>query len=1177
MGEVWHCIDSIQREPVAIKRVSPEESGGPIGQRHQREYEHLCRLRHPSILAVHDYGIDAHDGARWFSSEVLSGPVSTDLAGSLSFAEWLWMARPILQALAFLHRNGWVHGDLKADNVRLRKVIRQSTDLEPVLLDFGLCQREGHPVEEKILGTPHAMPPEQWLGERPDARGDIYSMGVLLYQWWCGELPFQCVDRSELGRAHIQEEPTPIADFRPGLPDPAQRLIEKMLEKRPDDRPFHAGEVLATLQRSFPGEPGGCQAESIESLAAQLSYPGIGSELPDLLLGALLERRDQGGTVVHLHRREGDRRKISNRVRTRLMTAGLPVIELNCIDPDLRQQLSQSIHRGLTTVVVKIEDPGAGNPELHEALQWSELNSCKLLWWIDSPTMPGGYVGSSLANRQPTIVSTDHLPSIDLDRWLEVALPGGGVESKLQRRLVQWGAGSPSIWERILIGRVRSGELSHDGQRWIWNQSADHPEDRWRDRVGEECQRLPVDDRSLLEALAVLGAPAAGHAVAQVASIPLGSMPSIAAGLVQHNWIRIDGGLHWREPFQSEGVLLRLDPDRRRALHQLAAELEGLDRLDVAHHRLSAGQPQLAARSLEPWLDDEALILRDAARLSDLLGPLVDLLCESSVARWAELLGLVEDQLGHPSQRDRAWRISARNQQLGSVASLRLARRRAETTRRDGDPRTALALLDEVIIPINDDLESKRERSRVAIERSRILRTLARRGAGPAPAFEPEDSECLDEMINEVRLERCRSALARGARLQALDLSEQILAEAVATSHSRHIAEAQCLKARAMEDLRSLRIWSRWHHHICRQEHRLEAAVVAAIEAAEASLRLGEEALVLKEISPLVVEARKHCRGQLPRALLLLARCEAGAGWIKGASRCLEEALVLDGPAGIVSWEGNLLVAASELAAGRPRTARQILQATPPHRAPHEQEAIDVHARHIILESRCAMSLGQLSEAMSLLDRGLTSLRVRGTDRDLGALRRERVDLLDRVGKNALAQTERRRIAPGAIPEPGSDPEPFGLRRARKALDRRRIWMRRRQFEKANHWLEAAALDALRLRAQPISTWLSLERSVSASLEEKERIARNAWKRVVRLETRLGHASVLFWWAQVREQAGDLHAGQKLRNAAMAEIERWLANAPKGIRWSEMATLLGVSDLASGSLSGKGGRNSTLA
>ncbi len=1177
MGEVWLCLDPIDDDLVAIKRVDSAESEGPVGQRHLREYQHLTRLRHPSILAVHEYGIDAQDGARWFSSEVLSGPVSTDLAGSCWFPDWLAMARPILQALAFMHRNGWVHGDLKSDNVRLREEACEGQPLEPVLLDFGLCQREGHPSEEKILGTPHAMPPEQWLGERPDARGDIYSMGVLLYQWWCGKLPFQQFDRSSLGRAHLQEDPTPIDDLRPGLPEAARRLIEKMMEKRPDDRPLHAGEVLALLERSFPAEEGECAAESIESLVAQVSYPGIGSELPDLLRQALLQRREVGGTVVHLHRREGDRRKIARRVRTDLMIAGLPVIDLDSTATDHRLQLSRSIPSGCAMMVVKVEDPGAGNPALQEAMQWSEHSGCKLLWWIESPTMPGGYVGSSLANSQPIIVRTDHVLAIGLDHWLEAALPGGSVEPRLHRRLIQWGAGSPSIWERILIGRIRSGELGHDGLRWIWNKSSGHPEDRWRDRVVGECQRLARDDRALLEALAVLGAPASGHAVAKVASIPLGSMPSIAAGLVQHQWIRIDGDLHWREPFQAEGVLVGLDPARRRELHERAASLEGLDPLAVAHHRLSAGQTELAARCLEPWLEDEARVSGDAARLSELLGPLVDLLREPMVPRWAELLGLVEDHLGNSSQRDRAWRISARSQQPGSVASLRLARRRADTSRRDGDPRTALALLEEVVMPTQDDLETRREKTRVAIEHSRILRTLARRGVGTVPQFEMDDSECPDEMINDVRLERCRSALSRGARLQALDLSDQVLADAMRTGHSRHIAEAQCLRARAKEDLRSLRIWSCWHRHLCRQEHRKEVALAAAIEAAESSLRLGEEALVLQEIAPLVDEARQHCRGQLPRALLLLARCEAGAGWIKGASRCLEEALVLDGPAGIVAWEGNLLVAASELAAGRPQTARQILQATPPHRAPHERETIDVHARHIILESRCAFASGLLSQAMSLLDRGLTTLRVRGTDRDLGALRRERVELLDRVGQNALAQNERRKIAAGAIPEPGSDPEPFGMRRARNALDRRRVLLRRHQEEEAHHWLEIAALDALRLRAQPISTWLSLERSAHASLEEKERVARNAWRRVVRLETRHGHASVLFWWAQVREQAGDLDAGQKLRRAAIAEIERWLENAPKGIRWSEMASLLGVSELASGTLSGNGGRNSALA
>ncbi len=1178
MGEVWHCRDAVVAEDVALKRVAPEDSCGPIGQRHRREFDHLARLRHPSILAVKEYGIDPRDGARWFSSEVLSGPVSTELAGTLTLAHWLEMSRRVLRALAFMHRNGWVHGDIKSDNIRLRRVPGRGDSPDPVLLDFGLCQQQGQPPEEKILGTPHAMPPEQWLGERPDARGDIYSTGVLLYQWWCAHLPFENTDRSQLGKAHLQEDPVPLKQYRGGLPDAAISIIDRMLKKRPDDRPHDAGEVLAQLERVFPGPDGRCEVESESSLMAQLKYPGVGEDLPRLVLDQFLGVKDVGGVVLHLHQREGDRRKITNRVEVELMSRGLPVVGVDAAADAPLQDVIRSIPPGSRSVVVRIDDPDSATQTMQQAMQTTEVSSCKLIWWLHCSLAPGGYLGEFLASRPHRLICTDEAVPIDLDEWLARALPGATVGSKLHRRLQCWGAGSPSIWEKILIGRVVAGDLGHDGRRWIWQPSSSHPEDRWRDRVVEQVLRLEPDDRSLLEALAIVGAPATASDVATVAGINRGRVPSVISGLVQKHWLRLDGTIHWREPFQAEGVLVAIDPDRRKALHESAAALPQCEGLDRVRHQMCAGNPQQAALLLQPWFEDEAQRIADAGRLASVLTPLVDLLGDHTQARWADLLGLVEDQLGNAAQRDRAWRVAAQWYPQGTQTAMRLARLRAHTTRRDGDPQQALEILDEATgTASGQEEEVERERILVAIERSRILRALARRGANSAPLLQVEVGEDSQDLADEALLERCRCALASGARLQAIDLARQVIDSSVSSSQVRLIVEAQCLRARAMEDLRSLRIWSRWHHHLCHQESRREASIVAGIEAAEASLRLGEGSLALSEIAVLIEQARLHCRGQLPRALLLMARCESGAGWIRAASRCLEEALTLDGSAGIVSWEGNLLVAASEWAAGRPCTARQILDATPVYRAPHEKESVDVHGRHMILESRCAFSMGNPSEALSILDRGITSLRLRGTDRDLAPLRRERANLLERLGQSAMAQTERRRIAAGAIPEPGTDPEPVGHRRARKALDRRQILLRRRQHQEASRYLEVAALDALRLRAQPMSTLLTLERNNEAAPPEKERIAVNAWKRLVKLETREGHAAVLLWWAKAREEAGDDVAGQRLRQAAVSEVDRWQKQCPAGTRWRELATLLGVAELAAGSVSDKGGRSTSLA
>ncbi|MGE4618617.1 MAG: serine/threonine-protein kinase [Planctomycetota bacterium] len=1192
MGEVWLVRDRRTGQHLALKRVSQEDSCGPIGTRHCQEFRQLAQLRHPSILAVHDYGVDPQDGTRWFSSEVLRGRVSTDIAGQLTLQQWFEMCKGTLSALAFLHRNGWVHGDIKSDNVRLRNLATVDGQLDPVLLDFGLSHQEGHPLEQKILGTPHAMPPEQWLGERPDFLGDVYSAGILFYQWWCGRVPFGGSDRSRLGRAHLQEDVPDLDRFREGLPQPFQDCLAKMLEKRPDDRPRDAGEVLHMLERKSELA---CQervGESRSSLLAQIQYGGPAPEhveqLKDALDVALQDLQDPG-IVLHLHRRGGDRKSIVESVRSRLLSEGIPVIPIDARALHPMASIEAEIAAGSKVVIVELDDPGLGNVELAAAMKQGLVAGTRILWWVNSAVVPGGFLGAVFAQRRTKMVKTNQ--AMELGVWLQRALPDCTIPPKLRSRLDRWGQGSPAIWERILKGRIEAGELTHDGLRWGWKKLSQNPEDRWRVRVCEEAARLPADERSILEALSILGTPATPSDVIRVAGLELGLLPSLAARLVQKRWIRIDGDLKWAEPFQSEGILIGISAERRKVFHQRASLLTGLSLLQQARHRLSGGDPESAACCLEPWLKDEQRCVADPEGLVEVLTPLIDLLPDEQKAPWAELLGRAEDLLGETGRRDRAWRIGSTFHQCGSVEELRLARWRAHTSRRDGNPQAALRIIEEVQMPQGDGPDPViHEAVGLSIEKSRILRTLARRGQAEISAFEAP-AEVAD-LSNAVRLEQCRCALARGARLQAIDLADRVIEEAnrsnvrdqKCSSHSiketaRRLAEAQCLRSRAKEDLRSLRLWSRLHQQLCLESGLREAAVVAGIESAESIHRLGDEQQARSEISDLVKLAREFCCGQLPRALLLLARCEAGAGWIRSASVYLEEALSLDGPAGIVAWEGNLLVAASEWAAGRSVTARKILTASLPSDAPHERESIDVHSRHAILESRCAFSCGEPQEALRIVDHGVTLLRLRGTAHDLAPLRRERVKILESLGHTAMAQLEQRRIVTGSIFEAGADPEPTGLRRARQALDDRRLLlMRGGPQEEAEKLLESAALDVLRLRAQPLSSWLSLQRSSQLSPRERDRIASSAWKRACRMETREGRAAVLLWWAQSREQSEDLVAGSRLRSAALREVDRWREKSPAGTRWNKLADLLGVPGLGSEALpSRNGGRNSALA
>ena len=151
--------------------------------------------------------------------------------------------------LAYLHGEGIVHRDLKPHNVFLRP------DGTPVLLDFGLASsfcprgRESLELEWKIEGTPEYMSPEQIRGEFVDARADLYSVGILLYEGLTGRVPFRSTNASGTLRAHLKVPPIPPRVLVADIPEPLDALILKLLAKKASDRPGFSDDVVVALER----------------------------------------------------------------------------------------------------------------------------------------------------------------------------------------------------------------------------------------------------------------------------------------------------------------------------------------------------------------------------------------------------------------------------------------------------------------------------------------------------------------------------------------------------------------------------------------------------------------------------------------------------------------------------------------------------------------------------------------------------------------------------------------------------------------------------------------------------------------------------------------------------------------------------------------------------------------
>jgi Tol biopolymer transport system component len=277
MGEVYRARDTRLDRTVAIK-VLPQDGAGraDLRERFDREARAVSNLNHPHICALYDIG---QEGERAFIvMEYLEGEtVATRLErGPVPLPELLRIAVQIADALDAAHRRGFVHRDLKPANVMLTKTGAK-------LLDFGLAKSLGSDAaatmltvaptatspltaEGAIVGTFQYMAPEVIEGAQADARTDIFSFGLLLYEMATGRRAFDGKTRASLMAAVLKETPRPMADIAPMTPPVFERLVRIAIEKDPADRWQTMHDVA--LQLRFIAE-GGSQAGVPAPVAAR--------------------------------------------------------------------------------------------------------------------------------------------------------------------------------------------------------------------------------------------------------------------------------------------------------------------------------------------------------------------------------------------------------------------------------------------------------------------------------------------------------------------------------------------------------------------------------------------------------------------------------------------------------------------------------------------------------------------------------------------------------------------------------------------------------------------------------------------------------------------------------------------------------------------------------------------
>ena len=250
MATVFKAYHAALDRYVAIKVLHPAFKEDPnFLARFQREARVVAKLEHPNIVPVHDFS--EHNGQPYLVMRFIEGEtLKARLArGPLSMAEALKVIHLVGAALTYAHGQGVLHRDIKPSNV----IITSKGDV--FLTDFGLARiaqaGESTLSTDSILGTPQYISPEQAKGERDlDARTDVYSLGVVVYELLVGRVPYQADTPFAVVHDHIFT-PLPMPrSINPSLPEPLERFLLKTLSKNRDDRFASVQDMTAALSRA---------------------------------------------------------------------------------------------------------------------------------------------------------------------------------------------------------------------------------------------------------------------------------------------------------------------------------------------------------------------------------------------------------------------------------------------------------------------------------------------------------------------------------------------------------------------------------------------------------------------------------------------------------------------------------------------------------------------------------------------------------------------------------------------------------------------------------------------------------------------------------------------------------------------------------------------------------------
>ena len=251
MGHVYKGFDAKLDRDIAIKILHPSRAQDEVSKkRFLRESKTAASINHPSIVTI--YQIGEHDRLPYIAMQLINGPNLSEYrsqqGGRVPILEAVRIGREISEGLAAAHEKDLVHRDIKPDNILL-----EEPNQHVRIIDFGLAHEAGDKegrltLDNAVIGTPAYMSPERIGTDEVNAKGDLFGLGVILYEMISGKLPFDGKSMVSILAAISRGKPTPIDMLVPDIHQDLADLIMQLLSNERDKRPADANEVAKRLQ-----------------------------------------------------------------------------------------------------------------------------------------------------------------------------------------------------------------------------------------------------------------------------------------------------------------------------------------------------------------------------------------------------------------------------------------------------------------------------------------------------------------------------------------------------------------------------------------------------------------------------------------------------------------------------------------------------------------------------------------------------------------------------------------------------------------------------------------------------------------------------------------------------------------------------------------------------------------